>query len=437
MQYFKKALFTFLLFTATSTTPLFSNTPLTKQERWDSTAHWVNQQRDGSGYPIDDGIKDTVIVLNLLGFQTRQSCQGHINEGRILSPWIDFAFDNELKDLRERWLVLFQQQHEFIRSILKQHPELSDYNVRTSPAYYEAPCIIALENELNPLEEKIKTEEAKLLLPLRKLLKDFYDQHTCDSDSKLIIDEKWGHDLHSIGDGNRKEKSIEEQKKKVATDQEEMWKFTLFLKHHFFGNVRKNNLSQQEKWNGATNHLEVLEIMPKTCDPAIKDVACSLTLLGLSATRLADGQSGSCGLRCEDREKLKTLYHRLDIAWCDYHNALAEVIRNKIVTTNPDDLPEWKRVVAIREKIAKASKPHFKSLNTILKEFYQKYPCSGDQKIIFTEYGLLSNKGSQKDEKLSEAERSKKMQLYKQEMGRFAQFLKGQFFSDKTKTSDD
>ncbi len=56
------------------------NEVLTKQQLWDKQAEEVDSWTDGLGYPIDQGIKDTVIVLNILGFTTRQSCEGHYSD---------------------------------------------------------------------------------------------------------------------------------------------------------------------------------------------------------------------------------------------------------------------------------------------------------------------------------------------------------------------
>jgi hypothetical protein len=45
---------------------------------------------DSLGKGIDDGIFSTVVSLNLFGFKTEQSCEGHLNRGRPF-PWITIA----------------------------------------------------------------------------------------------------------------------------------------------------------------------------------------------------------------------------------------------------------------------------------------------------------------------------------------------------------
>jgi hypothetical protein len=46
------------------------------------------QTTDSLGKPIDTGIFETVVILNLLGFNTSQSCEGHDSWGNSY-PWVD------------------------------------------------------------------------------------------------------------------------------------------------------------------------------------------------------------------------------------------------------------------------------------------------------------------------------------------------------------
>lgn len=61
------------------------NWPRTWEEAEAYAAHLV----DRIGCPIDEGIRETVVALNLLGFPTSQSCEGHLDHG-CPYPWIDF-----------------------------------------------------------------------------------------------------------------------------------------------------------------------------------------------------------------------------------------------------------------------------------------------------------------------------------------------------------
>lgn len=71
--------------------------PLSKTEQWEQLAADVDTWGDGLGYPLDEGIKETVIVLNLLGFETAQSCEGHQNWGQPF-PWVYFKYKDPIYD---------------------------------------------------------------------------------------------------------------------------------------------------------------------------------------------------------------------------------------------------------------------------------------------------------------------------------------------------
>lgn len=54
---------------------------------WQEAEAYVSTFTDRLGTPIDAGIVETVVVLNLLGLQTFQSCEGHLTEGSAY-PWV-------------------------------------------------------------------------------------------------------------------------------------------------------------------------------------------------------------------------------------------------------------------------------------------------------------------------------------------------------------
>ena len=87
-----------------------------KLAEWNFMASEVSTWCDGLGQPLDEKIKETVIILNLLGFKTRQSCEGHLDWGYSY-PGVDFAFDeekstelwNELSEVRKKIEGLSEQ----------------------------------------------------------------------------------------------------------------------------------------------------------------------------------------------------------------------------------------------------------------------------------------------------------------------------------------
>jgi hypothetical protein len=57
---------------------------------WDETAEKFHKVTDKIGRPIDDGIFDIVVALNMLGVPTKMSCEGHLDHG-LPYPWIDVS----------------------------------------------------------------------------------------------------------------------------------------------------------------------------------------------------------------------------------------------------------------------------------------------------------------------------------------------------------
>ena len=66
---------------------LMSQPPL--PPRWQEVADYVAQLKDPVGNPMDPGIIEAVVALNLLGVTTTGSCEGHLDHG-LAAPWIDF-----------------------------------------------------------------------------------------------------------------------------------------------------------------------------------------------------------------------------------------------------------------------------------------------------------------------------------------------------------
>ena len=58
-----------------------------ESKSWHDMYDHVSTWTDRLGRPIDHGIHDTVIALNLLGFPTTASCEGHDDHGTP-APWV-------------------------------------------------------------------------------------------------------------------------------------------------------------------------------------------------------------------------------------------------------------------------------------------------------------------------------------------------------------
>lgn len=77
---------------------------------WEETAKHFSKVVDKLGKPIDTGIFDTVVALNMLGVPTRASCEGHLEWG-LPYPWIDVEAEDAIKHRLHHYLIQFYQRH--------------------------------------------------------------------------------------------------------------------------------------------------------------------------------------------------------------------------------------------------------------------------------------------------------------------------------------
>jgi 3-mercaptopyruvate sulfurtransferase SseA len=68
--------------------------PPEKISRLEEIRKSVEEIRDALGLPVDEKIKEAVIMCNAIGLTTSASCEGHIDHG-IPVPWIEIAAPNE------------------------------------------------------------------------------------------------------------------------------------------------------------------------------------------------------------------------------------------------------------------------------------------------------------------------------------------------------
>lgn len=72
-----------------------------KKKIFDDTKKRFSSKTDSLGQPIDLGIVKTVAILNLLGFNTSQSCEGHKSWGNCY-PWIDIKPEEDDEHIKAR-----------------------------------------------------------------------------------------------------------------------------------------------------------------------------------------------------------------------------------------------------------------------------------------------------------------------------------------------
>ena len=81
------------------------------QASWQDAEAYVSTFTDRLGKPIDAGIVETVVVLNLLGLQTFQSCEGHLTEG-CAYPWVTLVHRSLSGRFVRQWQAVCQLEEQ-------------------------------------------------------------------------------------------------------------------------------------------------------------------------------------------------------------------------------------------------------------------------------------------------------------------------------------
>lgn len=72
------------------------NTREEKEEYWKRVEQGLDDVGDKLGYRIDEGIRETVTALSVMGLPPSASCEGHLDWG-CPHPWVDIEEPNEPK----------------------------------------------------------------------------------------------------------------------------------------------------------------------------------------------------------------------------------------------------------------------------------------------------------------------------------------------------
>jgi hypothetical protein len=75
-------------------------------KKYKAALNTVREYRDGLGLPVDAGIRKTVALINLLGFNTFMSCAGHMHlDHGTLTPWVDVRVPTQKDEDKLRTIV--------------------------------------------------------------------------------------------------------------------------------------------------------------------------------------------------------------------------------------------------------------------------------------------------------------------------------------------
>jgi hypothetical protein len=179
-----------------------------KQARWDEMAAEVVKVTDGLGLEIDSGIKDTVIALRLLGFDTDGSCEGHSDRG-VCGPWVGLT-SKEIEALEP-------EREKIFKEAWRHEEEYLDF-----------------DKEGGKRVREIDAEKLKVQARAMELITEFYQQRRVPYDVMIVVDPTINGRIQCMGTEVAEILPTKEKKVKLKQYQAEMADFTQFLKDKYF-----------------------------------------------------------------------------------------------------------------------------------------------------------------------------------------------------------
>jgi hypothetical protein len=201
----------------------------------------IDKVVDVEGKGIDEEIKDTIVALNVSGFPTKASCQGHYGEeeGGMGAPWVEVGAENEPEERFKNQNAIFQKVAE------KFNMSLDEVKRSFNPdAYWEAMKEASEQGETAEYQEWDKQNQV-LLKRAQDLLDEFYREKKVDESLRLQLEE-WvgGFRIHNGGEDykdveeNMSETEKATHKERLRLYQDEMKRFTDFLVSRFLASAK-------------------------------------------------------------------------------------------------------------------------------------------------------------------------------------------------------
>lgn len=192
-----------------------------KEMQWSQMVERCRRVVDKLGLPIDEGIFEAVVALNLLGIHTCASCEGHPDRGAY-APWIDIQTPG------------VEEDYKIANKAFDHYQEQVDAN-KLSPV--ELGKLYAHTLQLDwKFNEKALSERNKLIGYLAR----FYENRHSPYDRILTIQHRtYSARLESQGAYFQRIAPDERRVQKLVEYQEEMHTFTVFLKELFFFDIDK------------------------------------------------------------------------------------------------------------------------------------------------------------------------------------------------------
>lgn len=160
------------------------------EDELERTRKKVENIQDKLGKPVEEKIKETVVMLTAFDMRTTQSCEGHLEKERIQAPWV---------------------------MILPEEPPVKKWH------------------ENKELREKVRKQGLAMRKKLINLLTNFYREKKATSDIRLGVSERVGYGFKVQSEGVQALEGLnkKDQKKRVREYRKEMKEFTKFLKENY------------------------------------------------------------------------------------------------------------------------------------------------------------------------------------------------------------
>jgi len=199
----------------------------TPEQRYQEMYERVSTFTDKLGTPIDPGIFETVVVLNLLGLHTFQSCEGHLDHG-CPYPWVTIIDEERSRTFTRMWQSVCE---------LEEQAKAG----RTATAY---DCYLSADIQLCALLAKWEAEDL-LFGQITGLLDAFYAEQEMQTNPARLLVKRLHPGTYRIEPGfSRVVKELPDDLKAtyLAHGQAEMQAFTSFLKRQW-----QQSLNQDKK----------------------------------------------------------------------------------------------------------------------------------------------------------------------------------------------
>ncbi len=198
-----------------------------KQTKWDQALSRVEKITDRLGKKIDSGIKETVTVFLVSGFNTDGSCEGHLDRG-LPYPWIDINQNPQSIEFKEKEIIFINQ--------MKNKGYKTFFDIpKTDEELY---------SKFMELRSNVEIYRKETLDKITSLFYGFYSFHKPISENYLLTILENGRIQPISGAGLGKDNwvkfeskiksmSPEEKENYLKSSQNEMRIFTEFLKDKF------------------------------------------------------------------------------------------------------------------------------------------------------------------------------------------------------------